>query len=68
MGRARVLEEIRIMRFEGLLDRHERGHLTQAEAGEMLGISEQTFRRWEVRYRESAEAFRLMACAMVGAL
>jgi hypothetical protein len=25
MGRARVLEEIRIMRFEELLDRHERG-------------------------------------------
>ena len=52
MGRARVLEEIRIMRFEELLDRHERGHLTQAEAGEMLGISERTFRRWCDRYRE----------------
>ena len=29
MGGARVLEEIRVMRFEELLDRHERGHLTQ---------------------------------------
>lgn len=56
MGRARVLEEIRIMRFEELLDRHERGYLTQAEAGEMLGISERTFRRWEVRYQEDGAA------------
>jgi hypothetical protein len=38
MGRARVLEEIRIMCFEEILDRHARGHLTQAEAGEMLGM------------------------------
>ena len=45
MDRARVLEGIRIMRFEELLDRHERGHLTQVEAGEMLGVSERTFRR-----------------------
>ena len=52
MGRARVLEEIRIMRFEELLDRHERGYLTQAEVGEMLGVSERTVRRWRDRYRE----------------
>ena len=44
------------MRFEELLDRHERGHLTQGEAGEMLGISERTFRRWQVRYREDGAA------------
>jgi transposase len=56
MGRARVLEEIRIMRFEELLDRHERGRLTQAEAGEMLGMSERTFRRWQARYREDGPA------------
>jgi transposase len=52
MGRARVLEEIRIMRFEELLERHERGALTQAEAGEMLGMSERTFRRWRDRWRQ----------------
>jgi transposase len=56
MGRARALEEIRIMRFEEMLDRHERGSLTQAEAGEMLGMSERTFRRWQVRYREEGAA------------
>src|SRR4029079_11038418 len=56
MGRARALEEIRIMRFEELLDRHERGHLTQAEVGEMLGVSERTFRRWRDRWREESAA------------
>ena len=40
------------MRFEELLDRRERGFLTQAEAGEMLGVTERTFRRWQARYRE----------------
>lgn len=40
------------MRFEDLLDRHERGYLTQEEAGEMLGVSGRTFRRWRDRWRE----------------
>ena len=34
---SRVLEEIRDKRLEEPLDRHERGHLTQAEVAEMLG-------------------------------
>lgn len=59
MGRARALEEIRVMRFEELLDRHERGHLTQAEAAEMLGVSERTFRRWQGRWQaEGADGLR----------
>lgn len=52
MGRARTLQEIRMMRFEALLDRHERGALSQAEAAEMLGMSERTFRRHRDRFRE----------------
>jgi len=40
------------MRFEDLLDRHERGFVTQVEAAEMLGVSERTFRRWQVRHRD----------------
>ena len=44
------------MRFEELLDRHERGELTQAEAAEMLGMWERTFRRWRERYREEGAA------------
>ena len=52
MGRAATLQEIRLMRFEELLDRHERGELSQFEAAEMLGMSERTFRRRRDRYRE----------------
>ena len=52
MGRAGVLQEIRRMRFEALLERHERGGLSQGEAAEMLGVSERTFRRWRDRLRE----------------
>lgn len=44
------------MRFEDLLERHEGGSLSQEEAGEMLGISERTFRRWRDRYRDCGEA------------
>ena len=43
------------MRFEELLDRHERGYRTQAEVAEMLGMSERTFRRWSARYEEDGE-------------
>ena len=52
MGRAEVLQEIRGMRFEALLERHERGQLNQIEAAEMLGVSERTFRRWRDRLRD----------------
>jgi transposase len=59
MGRAEVLQGIRQMRFEGLLERHERGELSQAEAAEMLGISERTFRRWRDRLQdEGVEGLR----------
>ena len=52
MVRAELLQGIREMRFEALLDRHERGELGQQEAAEMLGISERTFRRWRDRLRD----------------
>lgn len=52
MVRAEVLQGVREMRFETLLDRHERGELGQQEAAEMLGISERTFRRWRDRLRD----------------
>jgi transposase len=53
---AEVLQGVRAMRFEGLLDRHERGELSQLEAAEMLGIGERTFRRWRERLREEGPA------------
>src|SRR5436190_24376223 len=52
VGRAEVLQGVRQMRFEGLLERHERGELSQGEAAEMLGVSERTFRRWRDRLRD----------------
>ncbi len=56
MHRARINEDIRRMRFEEILDRHERGDLNQAEAAEMLGFSERTFRRWRDRHEEEGPA------------
>src|SRR5262249_40742723 len=52
MGRAGVLQGVRQMRFEGLLDRHERGELSQQEAAEVLGVSERAVRGWGGRVRE----------------
>jgi transposase len=52
MGRTGVLQEVRLMRFESLLDRHARGDLSQVEAAELLGVSERTFRRWRDRFVE----------------
>ena len=52
MNRAALHEGLRRMRFESLLDRQQGGEITQAEAAEMLGISERTFRRWTDRFEE----------------
>ena len=38
------------MKFESVLDRWERRELSQAEAAQVLGMSERTFRRWRDRY------------------
>ncbi len=40
------------MQFEKLLERQERGQLSQLEAAELLGMSERTFRRWRDRHRD----------------
>jgi transposase len=56
MGRARTLQDIRIMRFEDLLWRQERGELSQMEAASLLGVSERTFRRWRDRHEEEGSA------------
>ena len=47
---ARVLQEVRQLRFEELYERRQQRILTMAEAGEMLGVTERTFRRWSGRY------------------
>ena len=38
------------MKFEEVYGRTHRGGLSQAEAAEVLGVSERTFRRWRERY------------------
>jgi len=51
MDRVRIDKGIRRMRLEALLDRQERGELSQHEVAEVLGISERSFRRWRVTSR-----------------
>ena len=59
MTRARILQEVRQMRFEELYARRQQRDLTMAEAGEMLGVTERTFRRWSGRYDvEGAEGLQ----------
>lgn len=51
-----ALQGVRMIGFRSVLDRHEAGELNQIEAGELLGISERTFRRWCRRYEEDGES------------
>jgi hypothetical protein len=50
MRRHLVLWEAHVRRFLDALDRHQKGHLTAEEAGELLGLSGRHFRRQCVRY------------------
>jgi transposase len=52
MDRIRVLQEIRMQRFEEIHDRFTKGRLSEGEAAEWLGVSERTFRRQRRRYEE----------------
>ena len=56
MGTASIHEGVRRMRFSSLLDRQERGEITQEEAAEMLGVHVRTFQRWAARYEDKGEA------------
>ena len=50
MRRMEVLQGLRRMEFEGDLRALARAWPSQAEAAEILGMSERTFRRWRERY------------------
>ena len=50
MRRAEQVQGLRLMKFEEVYGRTHRGGLSQAEAAEVLGVSERTFRRWRDRY------------------
>lgn len=51
-----LLQGIRMLRFRDVLGRWESSERSQAEAAELLGVGERTFRRWCGRYREGGEA------------
>jgi transposase len=48
-----VLQGLRLMKFEDVYGRWQQRRLSQAEAAEILGMSERTFRRWRDRYEEA---------------
>jgi transposase len=52
MRRTEVLQGLRRMKFEDVYGRWQQRQLSQAEAAEILGMSERTFRRWRDRYDE----------------
>ena len=56
MRRTEALQGVRMAVFLNILDRWESAELNQDEAAELLGVSEQTFRRWTRRYEEEGEA------------
>ena len=50
MRRTEQVQGLRLMKFEEVYGCTHRGGLRQAEAAEVLGVSERTFRRWRDRY------------------
>jgi len=50
MRRTEQAQGLRLMKFEEIHGRTVRGELSQAEAAEVLGMSERTFRRWRDRF------------------
>jgi Winged helix-turn helix len=50
MRRTEQAQGLRLMKFEEVYGRLRRGVLSQAEAAEVLGMSERNFRRWRTRY------------------
>jgi transposase len=56
MRRTEVLQGLRRMKFEDIYGRWQEHWLSQAEAAEILGMSERTFRRWRGRYEGEGAA------------
>lgn len=50
MGRAGVLQEVRMMRFEDIVGRHAGGRLSCQAAADALGVSLSSFYRWRERF------------------
>ena len=52
MDQTRFLQRVRMNQFKRVYDRWRHKKVTQKEAAEQLGITERTFRRYVVRYRD----------------
>ena len=50
MRRTEQAQGLRLIKFEEVYGRTRSRLLSQAEAAEVLGVSERTFRRWRERY------------------
>ena len=56
MSRTKLLQDLRLMKFEDILSKRTAGKLTQEQGAEILGVSVRTLRRWEDRFEaEGAE-------------
>ena len=67
MTRATVLQEVKQMRFEELYERQQQRVLTMADAAEILGVAERTFRRWRDRYAaDGAEGLQDRRLGQIG--
>jgi len=56
MRRSELLQGIREMKFVSVHKRYQGGEVSQAEAAELLGISDRTFRRWSERFGDEGAA------------
>ena len=50
MRQTEILQGLRLMKFEEVLERTTRRQLSQSEVASILGVSERTFRRWRDRF------------------
>jgi transposase len=56
MRRTEAHQGERMIKFSSILSRYEAAEFSQAEAAELLGIGERTFRRWRQRFEDEGEA------------
>ena len=56
MSRTEAHQGVRMIKFSSILSRYEAAEFSQAEAAELLGIGERTFRRWRQRFEDEGEA------------
>ena len=56
MRRTEAHQGVRMIKFSSILSRSEAAEFSQAEAAELLGIGERTFRRWRQRFEDEGEA------------